>query len=743
MPVVENHQPDWKRAWIRRLAAPAVLLVIVVLFHWKLLLTNQYTWLESPDLSSLVLPWFQFQASQWHAGRFPMWEPYSWTGQPLFGQGQPGAAYPLNWLLFWMPLNEHGWLRQDFLHWYYVLIHVFAAWTCYAFARELGRSRRASLVAGCIFSLGGYVAYTDWPQMLNGAVWAPLVFLYLLRVARGERPLANSLLSGFFLGVAWLVGHHQLPLFISLTALFVWCWLIFNREARNQQPVARILRWAVCAFGIAAMTGAFQTLPMAEYGRDAVRWVGADEPEGLGQTVSYELHKPYALKPLSLIGLAIPGVEHNAYDSFVGGAALTLGLLGAILAWNDRRARWLVAISLGGILFALGPNSVFHGILYAVIPMIDKARVPAAGALMFTLGLAPLAAFGIDLLPEDKEWSRRAGWLLGGCAATLALGSLFFYESGVNPAISDNRMVITSLVAALMAAVLGGFRSGGISARAGTAAILGLVLLELGNVTDYWLPHTSDKAHTLYLHKMAEHSDLARYVEGQGEFARFTYDDKEIPYNIGDWLGVEAFNAYTASVPASLWAHEVFSERVQDILGVRYYLGKAPSRPDQTLVFRGSSGVNVYENPGAFPRAWAVHGARRVVGERQAREILADSGFDARNQVFLVGTAPPRLGSCEGDNVRMPHHEPNYVRIDARMQCRGMVILSDTWFPGWQATVDGRKAKIERAYGMVRGVVVEAGDHVIEMRYRPWSVYLGAALSLAACLIVTIVNFRN
>jgi uncharacterized membrane protein YfhO len=64
------------------------------------------------------------------------------------------------------------------------------------------------------------------------------------------------------------------------------------------------------------------------------------------------------------------------------------------------------------------------------------------------------------------------------------------------------------------------------------------------------------------------------------------------------------------------------------------------------------------------------------------------------------------------------------------------VILTDTWFPGWTATVDGRRAKIECAYGFVRGVVVEPGKHTIEMRYRPMSVYLGAMLSLLAAGIV-------
>jgi hypothetical protein len=726
---------------LRRLVAPAALLVICVLFHWKLVLTNQYTWLESPDMSNLMLPWMQFQAGEWHQGRFPMWDPNSWTGQPLFGQGQPGAAYPLNWLMYWMPLNDHGWLRQDVLHWYYVLIHFLAALTCYALARELGRSRGASIVAGSIFALGGYVAFTDWPQMLNGAVWAPLVFLYLFRVARGEKRLASSLLSGFFLGVTWLVGHHQLPLFVSIAAAILWIAV----GVRRQESRVRIAGLAALAFVITGMTGAFQTLPMGEYGRQAVRWVGADHPEGLGEVVSYEIHKEHSLKPVSLIGLVVPGIEPGAYDSFVGGAAMTLAIIGLILGWKDQRVRWLGVMALGGILFALGPNSVFHGMLYAILPLVDKARVPAAGSIVFMLGLAPLAAFGVDsiALRESHFLTRRASWILAGFGAVLMFASLFFYAARVMPTISDNRMVITAFVAFLLAGLMAGLRSGGISSRAGCVAVLGLVLFELGNVTDYWLPATTDHAHNIYLSRMAAHFDLARYLKAQGEFARFTYDDKEIPYNIGDWYGIEAFNAYAASVPASMWAHDIFSERVQDILGIRYYLGKTPARPDQNEKFRGQSGINVYENPNAFPRAWSVHQSRKVLGQQQAHDLLGDAGFDASNEVFLVGETPPRLASCRGDEVWVPRHEPNYVRIEARMQCRGMVILTDTWFPGWRATVDGKSAKIERAYGMVRGVLVEAGNHTIEMRYRPLSVYLGGAMSLLAAGIVIVAVRRK
>ncbi len=76
-----------------------MLLAIVTLFYWRLTFTHQYTWMDNPDVAYQVLPWFQLQAREWHAGHFPMWDPTGWGGQTLFGQAQPGAAYPPNWIL--------------------------------------------------------------------------------------------------------------------------------------------------------------------------------------------------------------------------------------------------------------------------------------------------------------------------------------------------------------------------------------------------------------------------------------------------------------------------------------------------------------------------------------------------------------------------------------------------------------------------------------------------------------------
>jgi hypothetical protein len=717
------------RRLLRGLAMPVVLFFIVVLFNWKLVLTDQYTWLEGSDTAYQILPWFQFQMSEWHRFQFPLWEPYGWGGQPLLAQGQPGAAYPLNWLLFLFP-SHGGWIRQDALHWYYVLIHYLAAVTAYALCRDLGRSRPASVLGACLYALGGYVGNTMWPQMLNGAVWTPLVFLFLFRVARGVRVWASSLLSGFFLGAGWLAGHHQMNLLVSIAAAGLWLWWIATGLAGRRF----LLRWAAAWLAIAVAASAFQTLPMAEYAARAVRWVGSPEdPVREDQTVPYSVHERYALTPASLLGIVIPNVEKGS-PPYVGVAGFTLALLGAALAWrSSREARWLASLAVGGVLYSLGPNSLLHGLLYSLAPLVDKARVAGAGTLILALGLAPLAAFGVDAVQESRSfrWTARAGWWLAGAGAVLTLAALLFFALRVETE-TGPRIMTPALAAFALAAVLAAWRSGTVSSTAGCAVLIGLALFELANVTNYEFPNRHIPEQNRYLRPLSQNWDLVNWVKSQGAAYRIDYDDRAIPHNLPNWWGLEALKQYSASVPENVWKMDLFSPRGQDFFGVRYYLGAAPNREGQAEVFQGASGLKVFENPTAYPRVWSVH---RTAAVQDPAAAIANAEPDPLRTAFTSGPGLPELGECaapDRDEVQMPLHAPNYVRIEARLACRGLVVLTDTYYPGWRATIDGRPARIHEVYGGVRGVVVDAGEHVIEMRFRPASVLAGFLLSLAA-----------
>jgi uncharacterized membrane protein YfhO len=75
------------------------------------------------------------------------------------------------------------------------------------------------------------------------------------------------------------------------------------------------------------------------------------------------------------------------------------------------------------------------------------------------------------------------------------------------------------------------------------------------------------------------------------------------------------------------------------------------------------------------------------------------------------------------------------VSVNAQMKCRGMVIVNDVNFPGWTVSVDGKDAALLEPFGTFRGVVVDAGSHRLDFRYRPQSVYLGLGLSVMGLFI--------
>ncbi len=727
MQVAEKHHTDPNRPlsrpgnWRFGLLMPVLLFLITAGFYWKLVLTDQYTWLESPDLANQVLPWLQFQAGEWHRGSFPLWDPYHWGGQSLIGQAQPGAAYPPNWILFLLPLRN-GWIRLLYLHWYFVVIHFLAVLFCYLLCRELKRSRAASLLGGLAFAFVGYIGTTDWPQMLNGAVWAPLVFLFLLRALDGVRPTATAALAGMFLGISWLSGHHQIPIYTTLAAGGVWLYHIL----RHGRPDWRLVRLAAVFALFLSLTGALQMLPAYEYGKLSRRWVGVPDPVGWNEKVPYIVHADYALYPLSVLGIVIPGIHRHA-NPFAGVVAVSLALLALALAPHARAVRLFGLVAVAGLLFSLGHNNVLHGFLYAVVPLVEKARSPSMAIFIFHFGLAVLVAFGADALfsDDDSKWTRRVATGLG----VFALALFAISAMAVILQRPDDRYALSALIALLTAGVLWGRSNKYISAGATAVFCALLFLTEAGNVSGYAFAHKLDKNRNVYLKKMSEHSDIVGFLRERPWPQRVEVDDSSIPYNFGDWYGVDVFGGYVASLPDNLLRLGMHGERVRMLMGVKYSIGPKPTRGNQQEAFRGSAGLNVYENPGAFPRVWSVHEVFAVASENQIHQFTDDPGFDLRRKAFLFGT-PPGLEKCrEEDSVRLVSREPARIVIEADMACKGMVVVSDNYFPGWVATVDGKSAKIYEAYTVIRGVVVDRGRHTVEMRYRPWSVYAGAVMT--------------
>jgi hypothetical protein len=712
---------------IRRLIGPAVLFLLVVGFFWKLVLSSQYSWLQAPDLAYQVLPWLDYQAQQFHQHHFPIWDPFLFAGQSLIGQAQPGLAYPLNWLLFLVPL-DHGHISTTALNWYYTLIHYLAALFCYFLCRDLGRSVAGSVLAGVAFGLGGYIGVTDWPQMINGAIWGPLVLLFLFRVARGIRPYASAAFSGLFLGVSWLSGHHQIPIFLTLASGGVWLYFLFEKGRLNW-PLAAPAAVFVAFFILA---GALQMWPAYAYGHAAVRWAGADDALRWNQPVPYFVHQRYGLSPILLIGLVIPGYGAEV-SPYVGVVALVLSGIALACWWRTREVRILAGVGVAGLFYALAKNDVFQGILYSVVPMLEKARSPGVAIYLFQFAMAVLLAFGLDalFLTSIRPPLKRVALALAGFGALLFL--LIFGVDLVQSLAwqGDDRVMISSLAAFALAGLI--YRcSRNETVRASLLVlIIGLYVVEIGNVSLYALPHKEDKTRNVFLKGFDDTKRIADFLRRQTEPVRLDVNGDDVSINFGDWYGIDTFYGYVASLPINFGDVEFHTLRTKMLYGVNYALSKKPTMDGQQEVFRDDNGLIVFKNPNPLPRVWTVHEAVRVKNPQDARLHLQDLNFDLRKKTFGYD-APPAMDSCEGDTIRYFSRGINSTNVVVDMKCRGMVIQSENNAPGWTAVVDGKKTPIYEAYTAMRGVVVGPGTHKIEMRYRPLSVMAGAGATLSA-----------
>lgn len=638
-------------------------------FYWKLILTDQYVWCDSHDMANIEIPRLQFQARAIRSHEFPLWVPYPWAGQPLAGQMQPGPFYPLN-LVFVKLGFPHGALSTTALNWYYILgIHFLASWFCYACARAMGRGIAASLAAGAAYSFGGFLGACGWLDVANGAVWIPPAFLFLYRAAQGSRPVLSAALSGSCAGVAFLSGHHEVPLLLAWAAVLFW----LSLATRNRRWRTLLLVF-LAALGLVS---AVQTLPALEYGRLAVRWTGLEMPQSWNERIPYVVAERYSMPLKAIWGIAAPGGDWNDRSFYLGFITVTFAILGFTMYRRVTAARWMGALAAGSLLYALGGNTPFHGLLFSTLPLLGKGRVPMRALSLFSFAMAILFAFGIDAVREG-----RLGRKLRGTAVLVVLAFVEWWSLQVFP----NRY------------------------------------------SEHWRS---------YLGEFAQYDDIASFLRSEPQPVRVLINDTDVSANLGEWYGIDTVYGPGASVTKNIWRHELHTAQTQALFGVTHYLARNSQNPNETLAFTSRSGVRVFRRTNAMPRAWLVHETESVSSEGELRKKVSDSTTPFRARALMLTPNSPKLEVCAGEEtVDWVRRTSNELRLQVRARCRGLLVVSETYYPGWKAYVDGKPVQVLEAFGAFRSAVVPAGEHQVVFIYRPLTVLWGAVLSALGVLLV-------
>jgi hypothetical protein len=178
-----------------------------------------------------------------------------------------------------------------------------------------------------------------------------------------------------------------------------------------------------------------------------------------------------------------------------------------------------------------------------------------------------------------------------------------------------------------------------------------------------------------------------------------------------------------------------------NLMNVKYVMMESGSQlpgPRFKLAYADSS-VGIFLNTECLPRAFLVYKYDLVSNESRALDMVADGSFNYTQTVLLgplqADESPPSVGDGIG-NATITSYDINTVGVKTVSSKPGLLFLSEAYYPGWNAYLDGHKVDIYRADYAFRAVAIPSGTHIIEFRYEPQTFYYGALISSATVLFL-------
>lgn len=397
--------------------------------------------------------------------------------------------------------------------------------------------------------------------------------------------------------------------------------------------------------------------------------------------------------------------------------------------------QYAAGLAVAAFFFALGESSFLHGVLYAVVPLLWMAREAGRAVYLVDFGLVLLAAFGTDILfskvTDPSCWrplSRILAGVIVACLVALGVPALFGLPA-LSPWISLS-VVFIGASYLLFRHVIG--------APAGAGVRFLAVVLILSDLNAFeWMPRNKINlaaSGTDHLERLLSARGAADFLKSRrGPFRTQVLADPTI--NIGDVFGLQTTSGGAVTLPIDYAQFLNQGRLATDLLNVRYFLRPAAAADPGPLY--ADKNWKVYENPQAYPRAWVVHDYAVEPSREKLRSRLSMLGTQPNRTAFLATaldvSLEPQAGEAQ-EEASVERYEANHIQLGVRARSRGLLVVSELFYPGWYASIDGKPARIYEVDGALRGVVVPAGASQVTFSYAPRSVIAGALLTSLAFL---------
>jgi hypothetical protein len=671
------------------------LLADVVLFFHKPLFSSEYMfpW----DFRGVQLPPMTFLADQLRQGHMALWNPFVYDGFPVFANIEACYFHPLVFLSALVAAHTSLDALPMLLEWITVLQVWAGGVAAFHFFRRLRAGAAAAFAGAVIFQTGGFFASRGQHIVsLMTVAWMPLAWLAVMHLA--ERPSRRWVaILGAALGMSVLGGFPAATLVVFVSVcLLAGMLAAFGMGGRR----TLLATGAGCVLGL--LMAAVPLLPTTQLTNHSVAkyrvdWLGT----GGG------------LFPQTLVSLVLPN-HYNIFDTalFKGPGDLTFlyqycsiaGLLLALYAAarvRDWRAAAFGVICAVGIFWMLGDKTAPWRWVFPLLP--EKVRIgvhPEYACCLLTIGVAGLAALGLDRVRvrEGVKWA---------VAAAIAL-DLFLVGSG-------RPMNVVS------------------------------VKQEPGVTRDAY-----DGSRELL-------NGVRSRVQLENPPSRIdATEDAGMFWSIGGTItGVPSANGVSPLAPdliiqLRLFLHdgyrwgwyyplEKLESPVLDLLNARYVIAAAKGAERLRALPRyrqvaSLPGYELFENTTVLPRFFLVHQVRAAGSLAEARAAIDRREIDFRQTALTEEAIPLPPGGAGVDGVKVVGYEPNSVELEVSSRGAGLLVGSETHYPGWEAWVDEAPTEIHRVDLALRGVVVPEGTHRVRMEFRPGILWVGLGVSVATVM---------
>lgn len=712
---------------------------------------------EHSDAISQFFPFAKFTYEQVRAGSIPLWNPYIGSGMPFLAAYHTSVLSPLNLFAFVTSLLWY-WSLQVIIP--ILLLGVFS----YVLFSSLVRARWAALVGSIAVMFSSFTMFwIEYGPGLKTIMWLPLGLLAIKKVGSRSTSIWFIVLT-FSVAFLAMGGDVQTFLYsLFLLAAFTFCFYF------PQKKVLLVL--CFMAIGLGLFVAAPQLLLTQEYQKFSGR---GESGYNYLSTVDFGLTPFYKIVTLLAPDFFGNSATKNLWGSpFYFSGLIYIGILPLFLALFSLLRREKFIYFLWAVLFVASvffyDSPISRWVYETKVPFFSTVSANRMfGLVIFILGL--LAIYGAETFLQAKKYAKRLLFVIPAMFLLLVIITIFLRSQAAEAQLLNLTVGIKNLI--LPAAVIGLTfilllaAHQRIFTRAAQATLLLILCLELLRFgwkvapfvpTNFVFPKT---AATEFLSQ-----DGSFYRVGGNIPSNFL-----MPYRIPsaegyDSLTVYSYAKYVATanngpIPGAYLEFDNPNSELMALANVKYFAetkftdrGEPSSEGQPPVAYRNDNfkkvlddkSIAILENMSVQPRV-RFFDQYEVLPEKQIWQRLKDKTADPLSLLFL--DKHPGLGMAQAatkGSAAILYYSPRQIMISSSSSAPSLLFLADTYYPGWQAKVDGKRTEILKAQGTFRAIALNPGNHVVEFSYTPATWQIGLYISSAAIVFTVIIalGLRN